>query len=301
MSDKKRLNDEYAGLRTIKVLIETYQEIAAIRMQKVRTSVLANRAFLDELNGIYHQLRFSYDSQLIINKTRKNYFTGTDREQINTSLIKRNGKTIVVLLSSNTGLYGSIIKTTFNKFSHYIAQKPEVDIALVGRRGLSLFRSLYPNRKYVYHELEDHIVISKDVTEIIDRLILYEKVVVFHGRYESILEQTPVESNISGELPYKPKNLEDIKNASKISYLFEPSLEKILVFFETEIMASIFEQTVYESNLSKFAARMINLDASVVSISGKLDKVKFAKQQVKHREFNRRQLGALSGMALWGK
>lgn len=296
MANKRKLNEEYTGLSTIKTLVETYQEIAAIRMQKVRSSVLNNREFLDELNAIYHQLRYSYDELKLIGKNSKEKKNRYDKES---NTILRNGKTIVVLLSANTGLYGDIIRKTFTKFTNYIINNPEVDIAVIGRRGLSYLREAFPKRKYEYYQLEDHIVNPKEVTDVVNNLVKYEKVVVFHGKYESILNQMPMESNISGELPYRPEDAKYYADINKVKYLYEPSLDTILNFFETEIMASIFEQTVYESNLSKFAARMITLDASVVSISDKLVKVKFLKQQLKHREYNRKQLSAMAGISLW--
>lgn len=299
MSNKKKLNEEYTGLKTIKTLIETYQEIAAIRMQKVRSTVLANRAFLEELNEIYRQLRYSYQHQLTSSsKNNKSLLDRIYKDNENKPLIKRNGKTTVVFLSSNTGLYGDIIRKTFNRFSKFVSENENVDISIVGRRGLAYFKEVYTNRKYTYYDLEDHIVTSKDVSDVVNKLIKYEKVVVFHGKYQSILSQIPTKSNISGEFTFKK---EEQKQQAQVSFIFEPSLEQILAFFETEIMASIFEQTVNESNLSKFAARMISLDSSVVSISDKLKKVKFSKQQIKHREFNRKQLTTIAGVSLWQK
>ena len=296
MKTKSQITDEYRTTSTIKTLLETYQEIAAIRMQKVRTSVLANREFLDELNGIYHQLRYSYETQLMEERANKKH-----KKKIDTSIIKRNGKTIVVLMSSNTGLYGSIIVDIFRRFANYLnTTKDNPDVAIIGRRGLAQFREVFPNRKYAYFALEDHIVISKDISDIVDTLVEYEKVTVFHGKYESILTQIPVESNISGELPYKAEEAAKYaKEEENIKYLYEPSLEKILAFFETEIMASIFEQTVYESNLTKFAARMINLDSSIVNISDTLKKMNILRQQTKHRDFNKKQISTISGISLW--
>ena len=60
------------------------------------------------------------------------------------------------------------------------------------------------------------------------------------------------------------------------------------------------EQVVNESNLSKFAARMVSLDSSVVNISSRINNVKFSVQRVKHMEFNKQQVNSLSGIKLWG-
>ena len=53
-------------------------------------------------------------------------------------------------------------------------------------------------------------------------------------------------TSVSGDmLPWE-------KGVSEIKYFFEPSLEKVISFFEKEIIAAIFEQEVYESLLAKF-------------------------------------------------
>src|SRR3989344_4940029 len=77
---------------------------------------------------------------------------------------------------------------------------------------------------------------------------------IFYEQFNNVISQSPIVTNISGDpLPWE-------KGGPQAKYFFEPSLEKIMEFFEKEIFASIFQQTIFESELAKFAARMVSLD-----------------------------------------
>jgi len=69
MTGKRELKREKDFLINLRTIMETYEEIAATRMTRVRTSVLQNRNFLLGLNSIFKQVRFSYEE--FINKHMK--------------------------------------------------------------------------------------------------------------------------------------------------------------------------------------------------------------------------------------
>ncbi len=295
MSNKKQLSEEIKGVKDIRTLVETYQEIAAIRMQRVKTSVLKNREFLAELNEVYNHVKYSYEHEIkAIVKSKSKYNKRLKRAPNNDTVLTKNGKGVAVLLSSNTGLYGDIIRKTFQYFLEYVSTN-DVDIVIIGKVGQQLFKDLGPDKEFKPYTISDSAVLAEDLVDITLQLLSYNDIKVFHGKFSTVLTQLPTKSSIPGDIV----RAEDA-NKVDIRYIFEPSLEEVLVFFETEILATIFEQTVHESNLSKFASRMISLDAAVVSIGNQVHKLKFQEQMAKHREFNKRQLGAISGISLWG-
>lgn len=285
MADKK-IVEEIQTLENIQVLVQTYEEIAASRMQKVKNSVLSNREFLSGLGDIFAQVKYSYDKEIAKLKSKA-------KKEESRSIIARNGKTVSVLLSANTGLYGDIIKRTFDRFIAGI-QGNQTDIVVVGRVGRGLFDGAMPGVAYTYIEMSDNSTKPEDFKEAIDFIVQYEKVVVYHGRFESILSQIPVEDTLTGELV-----MEEQAAVEEYAYIFEPSLPSIISFFESEILASIFEQAMHESSLSKFASRMINLDRAVVNIDESLVKANFKWQRARHQNMNKKQLGMMSSMALW--
>src|SRR5258708_4594826 len=92
---------------------------------------------------------------------------------------------------------------------------------------------------------------------LIRHLVEYEEIHIYYGKFKSIVSQTPDVIIISSET-----DISEIKKTKTVKYLFEPSLEKILMFFEIEMFSSVFEQMVKESQLAKFASRMFAMDAA---------------------------------------
>jgi F0F1-type ATP synthase gamma subunit len=84
-----------------------------------------------------------------------------------------------------------------------------------------------------------------------------------------------------------------------VRYFFEPSLEKVMEFFEKEIFASIFQQTISESELAKFAVRMVSLDLASENAKNKLKQVILANNRMRHQENNKKQMEKFASMKLW--
>lgn len=279
MINQKQIALEIENLNSLKILIETYEEIAALRMRKIRSTVLQSRDFNRGLNEVFHQLKVSYQNQirsLVTNKKVK------DIEKL--SFIKRNGKTIYVFLSANTRLYGNIVQETFLKLQEYLEHIP-ADVAIIGRLGRKQFESSFPNTPFQFFEFPDTQVEKVQLENLIQTLIQYEKIYIFYGRFETISQQKPSILDVYGEEAFEAKRTK----TADVKYIFEPSLQEIMIFFEKEIFASIVEQTLRESELAKFAARMIELDSASENIKGDLKKVKLLGRISKHRSENKKQ------------
>lgn len=288
MKNKAQLENEIVDLKSLKDLLEVYQEIAAIRMQKVKKSVLKTRVFLEDLNLIYLQTLLSYKNKLLKEKNKQN-------DAILPYIGVTKYKPVSVFLSSNTALYGGIIISIFNKFIEDIKNNNN-DVVIVGKLGKSLYIDNKIERDFAYFDLSDGQAASSDLYDIVTYIKQYQTINIYHGKFKTILNQQVDISNIRDV-----RNMSTVNNVVKgqENFIYEPSLEEVLLFFENELLGSVLEQTVYESNLSKFAARMVSLDAAVNSINQSLTKTKFLAQRSKHRENNKRQLNTLSGISLW--
>ena len=288
MITKKTVIEEIDNLTGLRGMVETYEEIAASRIKKTRESVLKSRYFMEDLNYIFSEVKSSYRKEIDA-LMKKNKIKDKDKA----TFFVRNGKTLHVFISANTGLYGEIVKDTFNLFIEE-TRKHDCEVAIIGKQGLSLFIEQKLNKKYVYFDFPDNGIDDQILKQIITTLISYEKVVVFFGKFQSIVTQKPTMSDISG-------NIESVESTEEIAmkYFFEPSLERILAFFEQEIFASIFEQTVKESQLAKFAARIVNLDTSTENIKKRLNQMLYERNKLIHHENNKKQLQVFSSIRLW--
>jgi len=291
MLNKKELLEEIERLSGVKTMVQVYEEIAASRIRKIRNSVLQTRDFLSGLTEIYKDVQSSYKNEIVMmmQKKKKNH----KKKQPELSLIERNGKTVAVLTSANAGLYGDIVKKTFFLFYDYI-KKNETDIVVIGKLGKTFLEERKFKKEVIYFDFPDNTISQTDLKKIISYIINYEKILVFYGQFQSVVTQNAIMTSIADN------DLQsEVKEEERIKYIFEPSLEKVMVFFEKEIFASIFEQSLHESQLAKFASRMVTLDNAIGSINDRLKKTDLDKRITIHRTANRKQLESLSGMSLW--
>lgn len=266
---------ELVSLLDLRKLIEVYEEVAATRMQKVRSAVLTSRQYLDGLLGVFTQVKAVYGK----------------------STINRNGRSVAVFISANSGLYGSIVEKVFDLFLEFISQNKS-NIVIVGKWGLKMIRDRRPDLLYNYYDLSDQEVELETLGIIMRYLLQFEKIFVFHGKFRTIVAQDPVATPVSGDSITKLNTGSNVV-VGKTDYLFEPELPEIVSVFEGEILASIFEQSLHEAQLAKFASRIFSLDKSMESIEDRFAKVSYTARRLKRNLNNRKQLGRVAGMSLW--
>jgi len=290
MITKKVLESEIQNLAGLNSMIQAYEEIAANKIMHSRESVLVNRAFIDELNEIFKEVISTYkkEAESLLKKNKGNNLNDT-------TFTSKNGKTLYLLISANAGLYGSLVKKTFDLFSDN-SNDLNADRAIIGRLGLSMWQQSKNPNKYFYFDFPDQDVDEQSLKKVLDFIVSYQKTIVFYGKFQNLVTQEPTFSDISGNtMPTE---------ASKhpyIRYYFEPSLGKVLEFFEKQIFASIFEQTMRESQLAKIASRLKTLDQATVNINKKIALVTSEKNRTFHRQQNKKQLETFTSRVLWGK
>lgn len=290
MITKKILESEIENLEGLNNMIQAYEEIAASRIMHSRESVLTNREYINELNIIFREVISSYKKEVeLLLKKKKGKNIG------DLTFMNKNGKTLYLLISANTGLYGSLVKKTFDLFA-INSGSPNSDRAIVGKLGLSMWQQTRNKEKYYYFDFPDQSVDIELFKKLLDFIVNYEKIIVFYGQFQNLVTQEATYSDISGHTANT-----DTESQTTKKYLFEPSLGKILEFFEKQIFASIFEQTMREAQLAKIASRLKTLDQASENITKKLEEVTEEKSRTFHRQQNKKQLETFSSRKLWGK
>lgn len=263
-------------------LTQTYTEIASARAQKIRRSVLINRDFLQEITAIYQEIKTNYKEVL--------------KKIQSTEIKKKNGKVALVLITTNSGLYGDLNSKIFNYFSAWVDRyPPETELFVLGNKGKLFFEDRYPGRTYQMLPFSDDSFDKNQFQNLSASLVNYSEVLVFYGQFKSLANQEATMNSLTGSTG------QTAPRQDKIYYLFEPSMGSIVNFFETEIFTSIFLQTIYESLLAKYAARIDSLDQSSEKIKQKIKLLIVATQSLRHQRLNRNQLEITTAQLLWKK
>ncbi len=279
----KSLEIELESLTGFLSMVEAYEEISALRMRKVKKSILERREFMQGLNEAFAYISYAY-----------NIYRDSLKGKARNDILNTNGKTVSVLLSSNTGLYGDIVRWTFDLFKSDVLES-DTDVVLVGKVGQKLFDELKIKKNYKYFDMLDTGLDYESVEDILDYVIDYTNIIVYHGVFKSILSQNAMKTAVTGEL----MKIEQSLDSYDTRFLFEPSVEKVAEHFEKQIASLIFEQTVFESSLSKFASRMVSLDKAADNVGTRIYDTDFKIKKAKHKDINSSLQAGIFGGILW--
>lgn len=289
----KNLKLDISSISDIQTLTEIYQETALYKMNKVRGSVLKSRRFLQGVSEIYNHAKNSYLNKKTFEQQKK-----SEKEWLKSlQFIKRNGKTVYALISSNQSLYGDLIIKIYNIFRNDILKlSGSFEIAIIGTVGKVLSQNdkleTKLGKKILYFDLDDEKIDQKKMFPIVKNLEKFQQIIIYFPQFETILHQKVFKSDVSGGLGLKGQT------AAK-AYLFEPSPEAIMNFFESEVIASLFYQSVYEAQLSRFAARAVSMDQANQNSQDLIENLEKELLKLKKIVANKKQLDRISGQSLW--
>lgn len=287
MFSQKRFKEDLEAVSAIKSITSIYQEIASLRINQLKDKVAMTRGFLDGVAEIYNHAKSAYITGIQVESGRGK----KSWEEL--KFIKRNGKSVIVFLSANEHLYGDLILNIWQKVADEV-KKTNNDLVVVGSFGKYLVKNDEKiSSKAEFFELGDDKLSEEQVAKILIHIGEYEQIFVFYGQLVTVLNQIPAIDQISGGVDVKQKG-----TAKK--YLFEPSPTRILEFFETEIIAALFNQKIFEHQLARFAARMVAMDQATENADETLRKLDRDMKTFKRRRFNRKQLEVFAGYNIWG-
>lgn len=296
MPQRKVILEELEALNTIKDLAESYEEIAVIRMQKIRDSVLKTRDFLAELSDIFVDLKTSYQREMkeLLEKRQKG-------DKTIHPILQKPGKMLLVYLSSNGKLYGSVTTKTFRLFLEDI-RKPttaDADIVIIGKAGREMYEGASTGKRFEYFDLPDTDISIDHIKKIVKKFLQYEKVYVYYGKFNNIIKQASVATSITGEDIFATETSGKVVTRED-KFIFEPILEKIFHFFEVQIMANLFGQTLLENQLARHGSRVNAMEEALGHIEEEGKKLVKMQNQIKHQMQNKKQLETVSGVISLG-
>src|SRR6185369_7630513 len=292
MPQRKVIMEDLEALNSLKDLAESYEEIAVIRMQKIKDSVLKTRDFLAKLSDIFVDLKSSYSREVkdLLLRIKKG------DKSLSANLHKID-KTLLVYLSSNGRLYGSVTQKTFRLLKEDLKKidTKGVDMVVIGKAGKEMVEgSSVGQTPFEYFDMPDSGFNIDHIKSLMKKFLQYERVHVYYGKFGNVVKQTPIETSITGEDIFETEA--PIVTQREDRFIFEPTLEKIYHFFETQIMANLFAQTLLENQLARHASRVNAMEEALGNIDDESKKLNQQKNRIKHLLMNKKQLETVSGV-----
>lgn len=287
MEQRKKIKEEILISKNLKMLTRAYQEHAIEQINFARYSVIASREFSDDLEQVFIDVKTSY-KELVTELLAK-------QKKGKVAELKKNGKEIMVLITANNKLYGDIIPKICQLFYEQ-AKTSNADLAVIGKQGKSYIDNSGLGKNYQYFELPDTNVQLTQLKPITETFIQYDKVTVFHGKFNNMVSQEAVEAYVSGDIPQ-----DDNTEKTKQRFIFEPSVTNILEFFENQIFSLLLSQTVQEAQLARFGSRIKAMELAQENMQKWLSTLLQKEQRLKNITQNKKQMELFAGRALWAK
>lgn len=294
MAQKQLIKEELEALNSLKNLAESYEEIAVIRMQKIKNSVLKTRDFLMRISDIYVDLKASYDREIksLIEKRKKG-----DKSIL--PVLQKNKDRLLVYLSSNGKLYGSVTQKTYRLLIQDLKRElnQSSDLLVIGNAGRELLANSGFSKPFEYYEIPDTKVEIQHIKDLMRKFLLYENVYIYYGKFSNVVTQNAIATSISGSEIFETEISRVAPREDR--FIFEPTLEKIFHFFETQLMSNLFSQTLLENQLARHASRVNAMEEALIHIEEESKKLYHQTVRLKHLMQNKKQLETIGGLVLW--
>jgi F0F1-type ATP synthase gamma subunit len=245
--------------------------------------VLFSRTFLESLTGVFADVQAAYLKKLEVQ--------GTLGKNKKVTVLSHNGLSVCVLVSANARLYGDLIQRTYEAFMQEY-RKGGIEATIIGKVGLAMFKEEMGERhQYTYFDYPDDRMDGALLGEIIKHLVQYEEIRLYYGRYANVVNQEPIRTVLTASRP-----MGEVGKGSRNLYMFEPTLEEVMKFFEQEIFGSLFDQVIRESQLAKYAARVMAMDRADQQINERTKKMATARLSTMHQVINQKQLNTMPAL-----
>jgi F-type H+-transporting ATPase subunit gamma len=229
MAKGRELKGRIKSVENTKKITRTLEMVATSKMKRAQERVMAARPYADVLTEVISSL---YSAELA--------------ERF--PLLRQPGvvrRAAVLVLTANRGLAGSfnsnIIKETRSLIARLGAEKVEVELHVVGRKGLGYFRYIGRQVESSRTDIGDRPSVA-DAAGLVDGLMdrfasgAIDAVYVVSAQFRSALSTPPHTQQI---LPVKPPE----RKARARDYLLLPSAEAIL----TELLPAYVRNSVYRA------------------------------------------------------
>lgn len=266
--------------RSLKLIAQVYSEISFSKLKKIRGEVERNRDFFNEISQIYHLV--------------KNI---ASRKKI---AVAKKKKTVSLLLTSNYGFYGNI-NSKLIPFFMINTTKIDTDRIVIGKAATEHFKAIRYFHAYKSLILKGDLPTPEELNNLSLQIKDYNQVLVFYPLFKSVLVQDPMVKDITETQAEASQKTDPLLDLNQYPFIFEPELNKILEFFDSQIAILLLEQTFLEAELARTASRLISMDQAQTEAN------KFIKEQEKIRAYakrsieNNRILENLASMAAFKK
>lgn len=241
MPNLKQLKIKLEDSQSLKLITGSLSEVAAIQFKATRSRILHNQIFFTEVNKVYRLLKVA----------------SAKRRRLQHLPTPKNGRTVSLLMTSNYQLYGGIDAEVTAYFVKSIKDYP-TDKWVIGSTGIDLYSVTTQDQAFKRVIFQRDLPTPNEIKAVVDGINPYSRILIYYPRFITVLEQSPQVFDFS------QSQAENEALTSPFNYILEPELDKMLEFFEKQILGSSLQSILLQTQLSRTAARMIRMDQAEI-------------------------------------
>jgi len=288
MSFISEIKEQLESGLTLKFISNIFTEINATKIKKIRASFEKNRRFYDEITYAYQSIK------VIANKSG---FTVRKGEIVDLETAKKTKiSTLLLAITSNSHFYGALNLNVAKKVKEDWLNL-DADKMVIGQTGIEYLNSFGLKGGFQEIRLQKDYPNRQEVSQLVEKTKSYDRVLVYFPSFVTLLTQKVGVLDIT-QTPASKGGIKALEE-EKIVYIFEPELEKILVFFEKQIRSLLFVRSILESELSRTAARLLSMNNAQQRAEDLVKTKKRQLTQASRSVSNARLLETFSGISMW--
>lgn len=222
-------------MQTASFVTTMLRDISATRLQSIRAAFDKNALFYREM----HQL----DALVQTYALRHSLSEGQTE----------TGKQIFVALTSNRRFYGTINREITERFIGRMEKDQDSAYLMIGQTGRNLLELTDHSGQSGYWEFANEEPTEKEIFELIRILSDYESIYVFYPTFINPFRQEVALIDITHKA--SPEFVEGVS----VDYIFEPEIDELIEFFETQVRLILFNRVLLETKLAQTGARLTRM------------------------------------------
>jgi F-type H+-transporting ATPase subunit gamma len=279
MPSERELRRRLRSIRNIRQVTKAMQTVAASRMRRAQSAVLASRPYEERLRSVLNDLGPYADPEA------------------HPLLARRPVRRVaLIVVTSDRGLVGAMNTNLLRAALRLAREKPEVGYIAVGRKGVTAIRRLRAPLLAEFAGLGDRP--SSTETNVIARVAQEEytservdEVDLVFTRFVNTLRQVPTVRRI---LPLVPEE-EDIDALPPLDYIFEPDAAAVLGAVLPRLIEVSVYQAVLDSVASEQSARMVAMRNATDNATELIDELTLASNKARQGRITKEMLEIATG------
>ena len=251
MANLKDIRTRIASVKSTQQVTSAMKMVSAAKLRKAQDAIIQMRPYAEKLNEILTSVSSNLSSDV------DNKYAGR----------KTEGKILIIAVTSNRGLCGGFNSNVVKRTSELLtvdfkeqAKKNNVDIFAIGKKAVDGLKSKGIKVTISYPDFYDKMnfaTVSEIAQTIMDSYAHgdYDHVELVYNQFKNAAVQNLVNEQFLPVKPIKPE-VSNSKSASNLSYLFEPSMQEIVVTIIPQSLKMQFFKAILDSVAAEHGARM---------------------------------------------